>query len=60
MLEMAVRLCHDLPGGISLSTINLGQRWNIKLFKGTVSIKMCEVHTSHVKETSFICSLVIN
>ena len=30
------------------------------LFKGTASIKMHEIDPSHVKETSFTCSLVIN
>ena len=29
-------------------------------FKGTASIKMCEIDPSHVKETSFTCSLVIH
>ena len=28
------------------------------LFKGTANFKMCEIDRSHVKETSFTCSLV--
>ena len=31
-----------------------------KMFKGTASIKMREIDPSHVKETSFTCSVVIN
>ena len=32
----------------------------VSRFEGTASIKMCEIAPSHVKETSFTCSLVIN
>ena len=40
----------------------VGSVWNDALssFKGTPSIKMTEIDPSHVKETSFTCSLVIN
>ena len=40
--------------GMLLNNVTISQ------IKGTVSIKMHEIDPSHVKKTSFTCSLVIN